>query len=195
MALTPNQRKFLGIVADEPQTTAYLAQLPSAENDAKIGENAARNLMNRLEKRELVTGSGRGSARRWSSTALGVQALTDRSELPDDPAPPPSDSSPDSGTRVYVVLEELNLAKLVADVLEEAGVEHIHTEADDALGSLTVYCKIGEPEARNTEHALRVAAKSEYGDVGGEPRLVPIAAKMFQAQTVRIQNRQTVTVG
>ena len=168
--LTENQTILLSAVFEAPRTTAQLADMNN-HHGYVFGENAARAAMSRMEKRGLVSGAGHGVHREWTAIdtpareALGLPSL---------------DLTRDSGLRSYVVLEEVELTKLTADP-NSAGM---------------VYVKVAEVTGRNTEHAYRQAAKDVYGDgADSSPVLVAIAEKQFRPTTVRVQTRQTVSLG
>ncbi len=163
--LTPNQTTLLTAVVTSPATTEDLAAMHN-QHGHPFGENAARAAMTRMEKRGFVVGEGQGLSRLWTAEAPAREAL----------GLPSLDSTRDSGLRGYVVLEQVAIADL---------------EMDEGF----VYVKVAEVTGRNTEHAYRQAAKDVYADSDGSPTLVAIAEKQFRPITVRVQTRQTVTMG
>ncbi len=163
--LTNNQSILLSAVLDAPQTTSQLGALLN-EHDAPFGDSA-RPAMARMEKRGLVYGEGVGSTREWTAVVAPAREALGLSSL---------DSTRDSGLRGYVVLEQVRI--------EDLEMKHGF-----------VYVKVAEVTGRNTEHAYRQAAKDVYADSDGSPTLVAIAEKQFRPITVRVQTRQTVTMG
>ena len=167
--LTPNQATLLTAVVTSPATTEDLAHMQN-KHGLPFGENAARAAMARLERRGLVAGEGHGLSRLWvaeppARAALGLPSL---------------DSTRDSGLRGYVVLEEVKMEDLLG---AGAGLDGV------------VYMKVAEVVGRNTEHAYRQAAKDAYANSDASPVLVAIAEKQFRPITVRVQTRQTVSMG
>lgn len=171
--MTPNQTILLRAVLTSPATTEDLAAMPK-DNGDEFGENAARSAMKRLEHAGLVAGEGQGRSRLWRAIeapareALGLPSL---------------DSTRDNGYRGYVVLEEVKLSDLIADgkPVDPDGV---------------VYVKVAEVNGRNTEHAYRQAAKEAFADNdNAAPILVAVADKQWRPIPVRVQTRQTVSLG
>ena len=173
--LTENQTILLSAVFEAPRTTAQLADMNN-HHGYVFGENAARAAMSRMEKRGLVSGEGHGVHREWTAIeapareALGLPSL---------------DFTRDSGLRSYVVLEETR----IGDLIDSDGAP---IDSDGV-----VYVKVAEVTGRNTEHAYRQAAKEAYPSNGADssPVLVAIAEKQFRPTTVRVQTRQTVSLG
>lgn len=173
--MTPNQTILLTAVLRAPRTTAQLADLQNASG-CPFGEDAARSAMKRLEHRGLVSGEGHGVHREWTAIeapareALGLPSL---------------DSTRENSYRGYVVLEEVKLGEIeLEDLLILAGDEGV------------VYVKVAEVTGRNTEHAYRQAAKDVYADSAtAEPVLVAVADKQWRPIPVRVQTRQTVSLG
>ena len=172
--LTNNQQILLHAVLDSPRTTSQLGAILN-EHGSPFGD-AARPAMARMEKRGLVVGEGVGSTREW--TALDAPA---RAAL----GLPSLDSTRDSGLRGYVVLEEVKLDEIEMDDLAALA----------SRGGGAVYVKVAEVVGRNTEHAYRQAAKDAYANSDAAPVLVAIAEKQFRPITVRVQTRQTVSMG
>lgn len=190
--MTPNQiillRAACGTV---PPTTADLALLLNEHGDS-FGENAARNAMSRMEARGLVQGVGRGKMRAWMPTTEG-RALFAQLE-PEAPA--------ESTLRGYVVLEECSLANVIRDRLPDQwaptlafGASGALQDLLDTVDTMLVYARVADVTARNTEHAYRQAAKSIYADGDNSPTLIAVAEKQWRPTEVRIQTRQTVSVG
>lgn len=198
--LTTNQIILLTEVCQSqvPPSTGKLAEF-SNNAGSPFGENAARNAMSRLESRGYVVGSGAGRAKTWAATPAGMSALTEVGVVPDRLDPPPADpetpdSDPGKGPRTYVVLEELALADAVREALPDDYA--LPDTFYEALNGKVIYDKVHSPEARNTEHALRQTAKAVYqGEVTSPPTLVAVADKMFKPTPVRVNNRQTVSIG
>lgn len=189
--MTPNQMILLRAVcaATSPLTTAELSLL-ATEHGPAFGENAARNAMSRMEARGLVAGSGKGRAKTWTPTPSAHELVGEI--VPDD-----QDGSLESHLRTYIVLEQLSLAAVVADLLPEGFVlsEHGAVDIMAILDGRDVYERIVEVTARNTEHAYRQAAKQVYGDGDAAPTLVAIAEKQWKPTEVRVNTRQTVSIG
>lgn len=189
--MTPNQKILLEAVLTAPRTTAQLADLHK-DDGGPFGEDAARAAMKRLEKKGLVSGDGHGTQRVWCAvTILAREALG-----------LPQESSPDSGWRGYVVLEEATLAEAVRGALPPDwkpslafGAAGALEEVLEALDGRVVYDKVTEVSARNTDAAYRQAAKEHYVDSDSAPTLVAIAEKQWRPTKVRVQTRQTVSVG
>jgi hypothetical protein len=98
------------------------------------------------------------------------------------------DSSPEelrSPSRTYHVLEERNLAELVLELLGD--------ESDVALEEFEVYEPVTVTEARNSEGALRNAAKQIVGR-SGEVTLIPVSGRSWHPETVTIAVERVVTV-
>lgn len=200
--LSPNQALLMAAVqnAPEPISLERLSEM-SREDGYPFGENSARNVMKRIEQRGWVVSTGKGKARSFSPTPEGIAALA---EPPEAAAPAPveirpvtPDESPDNGSRRYVVLEQVTLVDLVGGLLDEADTAFAPDVSDaleKALHDHVIYEVVAEPSARNTEHALRQAAKTAF-EGGGEPTLVPIAAKMFQPTVVKVNVSSTVSIG
>lgn len=131
-----------------------------------------------------------------------MSAVAEKQQASPAPEPDPQedrDSSPGDGSRPYVVLEECpDLAALVLALLEEEGVDLEDSISPEALGALrdvAVFRRLGVFEARNSEHALRRAAKTSYADDTGEFELVSVSEKMWRPLTVRVRATQTVAIG
>lgn len=200
--LTENQILLLRRTCEaaEPESTGVLANVANATGHP-FGENAARNAMSRLEARGFVVGSGAGRAKTWVPTAAGHAALSEAGIEPapatsngDGPTPDPDESREGGSMRTYVVLEECTLADAVREALPD-DYTHLPDDFYEKLGSKVIYDKVATPAARNTEHAYRQTAKTVYPDVDADPVLVAVADKMFQPTPVRVQNRQTVSIG
>lgn len=180
--LTDNQAILLkAIVTEYGPTTLDLSARLKANGDS-FGPDAARNALKRMEDRNLILGTGGGTGRSWAATSAGRELALELGFGSGD-----EDESP---VRRYVVLEELQVSQLVARL----GVE-LTPEQVDALKERQVYVQVALPEARNTEHAYRQTAKSVFADADSEPTLVAVATKMWRPTPVRIQTRQTVSVG
>lgn len=160
-------------------------------------DDQARNLLKRLEKRGHLAGDGQGRTRVWTYVPTEELQLA----LGPDQEPAPGGRAardPETAIRTYVVLERRDLAELVREILDEAGVEALTDAQEDALDQVeAVFARLADPEARNTEHALRSAAKGAYSDVPGDhaPQLVAVASRHFQIETVAVRNAQTVSIG
>lgn len=155
-------------------------------------EDQARNLLARLERRGHVAGDGHGKRRVWTYVS------TPELEVSLGAPAPPRQADPATALRTYVVLERRQLDELVEEVLEEAGIGAMLS--DEVLAALrdagAVFDPVADPEARNTEHALRSAAKEAYGHVAeADPAMVAVASRMFQVETVKVRNSQTVSIG
>jgi hypothetical protein len=105
------------------------------------------------------------------------------------------DSSPEelrSPSRTYHVLEERNLAELVLELLgDESDVEL--DKLRRALEEFEVYEPVTVTEARNSEGALRNAAKQIVGR-SGEVTLIPVSGRSWHPETVTIAVERVVTV-
>lgn len=117
---------------------------------------------------------------------------------PPAPAPETDPVEPDTGrspTRTYHVLEERSLGDLV---LERLGDEYPNgitpTALWDLLGDELIYDRIATTDARNTEGALRNAAKQIQGR-SGEVTLIPVSDRSWHPESVTIRVEQIVTVG
>lgn len=109
-----------------------------------------------------------------------------------EPEAPDSSRSP---TRTYHVLEERSLGALVCERLGDDYPSGITPSAlFDLLGDETVYDRISTTEARNTEGALRNAAKQLPGR-SGEVTLIPVSDRSWHPENVNIRVEQIVTVG
>jgi hypothetical protein len=172
-------------------TTEAFVELPFVHSI-----DQARNLLSRLEKRGHIAGDGHGRRRVW--TYISTPELETSLGPPDGPSSSRlNGSSPGTGVRTYVVLEERDLMDLVAEVLSDAGIDTaiLADPVETALREAgKIYDPVDEPEARNTEHALRVAAKNTYGQIDAEPRMVAVADRMFKIETVRVRNAPTVSI-
>lgn len=116
---------------------------------------------------------------------------------------PPAESSPDQGLpadsnhtdglRSYVVLEQRDLSELVATLFAAKGID---LDDDDAqvLSGLTVLLNLGTYPSKNTEHALRQAAKQAYDDTEhAEPTLIPVSETYWRPTRLTVKNERTVT--
>lgn len=187
-----------------PQQVAALhvlraaGSITTAEFRERVGatDDQARNLLARLEKRGCISGDGKGRTRVWT------YVTSEELEIALGPAEEPgagdtrNGSSPETGIRMYVVLEERRLDELVAEILDEAGSALTDEQVSALHDAGVIFDHVADPLARNTEHALRSAAKEVY-DVAPEarPRMVAVASRMFQVEEVTVQNRQTVSIG
>lgn len=194
--LTANQLILLGAVvsAPQPRSTEALASWHNDKGQA-FGDDAARNCMARLEGRGLVVGSGRGRAKTWAPTPQGAAAHQELAPAATSEPDPDPDSNPEKGPRTYVVLEQCSLADAVREALPDDIA--VPDTVFDALASKLVYDRVFSPEARNTEHALRQTAKAVYGgaDPDDPPMLIAVAGKMWKPTPVKLNNRQTVSIG
>lgn len=191
--LTANQLILLGHVvrATEPPSTNVLSAVSKGDG-SPFGENAARNGMKRMEDRGFVVGSGAGKSKTWTPTPAGRSAYTELLPAEEPPEPQEEDSSP-KGPRSYVVLEECSLADAVREALPDD--YPLPDSFYEALNGKKVYDRVHEPDARNTEHALRQTAKSVYRDATEDPTLVAVAGKMFRPTPVRLNRGLTVGIG
>lgn len=195
MSLSPNQHKLLSAVADEPKTTGDLAKLTHAEHGGELGDDAARNIMSRMESRDLVTGSGPGRARKWSALPAGVQELVAGAAPAENGGSP--DSSPESASRSYVVLEEIDLWHCIVEHLPEdllTAEPAFMSLLENALGGNKVYEIAHEPVARNADHAMRLAGKAAFAD-GQRPILVPVADRYWRPEPVTVTSDTSVHIG
>lgn len=185
--LSSNQAALLRRLADssEPVMLSVIAGW-SLNGHGEYGENAARNALKRMQDRGLVAGSGAGRTRSYVATPVGRSALAEHAGAPpaDDPPPTP-DSGPASATRNYIVLERVALEDFEAwlEVQQEHGVQ-----VEEVL------VQVAFVDARNTEHALRLAA-NDYPDIDADPLLIPVAERMWQPETVQIRNKRSITIG
>jgi hypothetical protein len=106
-----------------------------------------------------------------------------------------ADSNRETGLRSYVVLEEQNLGELVRSLLTPE-------EADDndsllrQLEDLTVLHNLGTYASKNTEHALRQAAKQAYDEAEhATPTLIPVSETYWRPHKLTVKNERTVTFG
>jgi hypothetical protein len=189
--LSPQQVQALHVLraAGSLTTEQFMRQM----GERMYTEDQARNLLARLEKRGHVAGDGHGRTRVWSY--VSTPELETSLGPPDPPAL--NGGSPETGVRTYVVLERRALDDLVVEIAEEAGLE-VDADLIDALAQAdAVFDRIADPVARNTEHALRTAAKDAYEGVPGEfePSMVAVAERMFQVVSLKVKNSQTVGIG
>lgn len=190
--LSPQQVHALRALraAGSMTTEAFIRDVPGF-NGYPITEDQARNLLNRLEKRGHLAGDGKGRTRVWTY----VSSPEVEEVLGAPPASRPA-RDPETALRTYVVLERRNLDELVGEICEEAGVDVSPGVLDALAQAEAVFDRVADPEARNTEHALRTAAKEVYGDVPeADPAMVAVASRMFQIETVKVRNSQTVSIG
>lgn len=107
------------------------------------------------------------------------------------------DSSPEelrSPSRVYHVLEERNLAEFVLELMGDEYPDGINkAELNDLLQESEVYEPVTVTEARNSEGALRNAAKQIVGR-SGDVTLIPVSARSWHPETVTIAVERVVTV-
>lgn len=102
-----------------------------------------------------------------------------------------ADSSRTDGLRRYVVLEQQDLPALI----ESLGVA-LGEEATEALTGCTVLHNLGTFASKNTEHALRQAAKQAYDDAEhATPTLIPVSETYWRPQQLTVKNERTVTFG
>lgn len=100
-----------------------------------------------------------------------------------------------SPSRCYHVLEERNLAELVLELMGDEYPDGINkAELKDLLEESEVYEPVTVTEARNSEGALRNAAKQIIGR-SGEVTLIPVSARSWHPETVTIAVERVVTVG
>lgn len=195
--LTANQLILLGKIckAPEPISTAALAEIERDSGDP-FGDDAARNALTRIETRGFIVGSGKGRTKTWAPTRPGIEAYDElapaAATAPDDPPATP-DSSP-KGPRTYVVLEECSLADAVRAALPE-DFTHIPDDFYEALKGKVIYDRVFEPQARNTEHALRQTAKAVYNPEQEPPVLVAVVGRTFRPEPVTLNQRLTVGIG
>jgi hypothetical protein len=191
--LSPQQVEALNLLrAQGPTTTEAFAATAAFVHT----EDQARNLLTRLEKRGHVSGDGRGKTRVWAYVST-PELDTSLGPL-EAPAVSSNGSGPETGVRTYVVLERRRLDELVAEILDEADAADLTEDQADALRMFgSVHETVSSPEARNTEHALRIAAKDAYEHLPGEhsPRMVAVADRHFQELVVHVKNSQTVSLG
>lgn len=164
------------MLSDKQQTLlAELRANPGSTTGHLEGElgAGARQAMTRLESRGFVRGDGVGATRKWWVTG-------------DAPSP---------HVRGYVVLQEGTLLEALLGHLEGHYEINLPDEVAEALRGVEVYVKIGNPSSRNTEHAFRAAAREAYPTGDPHPTLVAVAERHFQPTPVKVNNRQTVSVG
>jgi hypothetical protein len=192
--LSPNQVQALKVLraAGSMTTQAFIDAAPSSNGLVIHTEDQARNLLARLEKRGHLAGDGHGRTRVW--TYVHSPELE---EVLGAPATQRPARDPETALRTYVVLERRRLDELVDEVLGEAGAGELTEDQADALAQAeAVFDRVDTPEARNTEHALRTAAKEVYGHVNeADPEMVAVASRMFQVEVVKVRNSQTVSIG
>jgi hypothetical protein len=183
--LSENQTTILRRIVDagRPVSVGEIADW-EVSGPFPFGENAARNATKRMEDRALVVGSGAGRNRTYVPTRNATEELGAGGA----PGVEDQDSSPDSSSRNYVVLERVALEDLEAwlEAQQERGVASLEPQE--------VYIAVAKVDARNTEHALRCTAREAYEEVDADPVLVPVAERMWQPATVQIRNRQTVSI-
>lgn len=201
--LTPNQTILLLHVGNAPShpRTEQLAHVRN-ENGDEFGENAARNAMSRLEKRDLVVGSGVGRKRSWAITAVGAMEAEDLAPPPVSPngagasAIPDDETSDSSPKRPYTVLEELDLYELVVGHMPTALLDAEWLSAlKEHLGGKTAYEVFRVLEATNADNALRTAGKVVYeeGMPDEMPRMAAIAR--FRVEEIDISLSGRVRIG
>jgi hypothetical protein len=192
--LSPNQVQALKVLraAGSMTTQAFIDAAPSSNGLVIHTEDQARNLLARLEKRGHLAGDGHGRTRVWTY----VHSPELEAVLGAPPAKRPA-RDPETALRTYVVLERRRLDEFVDEILGEAGAGELTEDQADALAQAeAVFDRVDTPEARNTEHALRTAAKEVYGHVNeADPEMVAVASRMFQVEVVKVRNSQTVSIG
>lgn len=192
--LSPQQVEALNLLrARGSMTTEAFAAAASFVHT----DDQARNLLARLERRGHVSGDGRGKTRVWAYVST-PELETALGPLEAPPGSSSNGSGPETGVRTYVVLERRRLDELVAEILDEADAADLTDDQADALRMFgSVHETVSSPEARNTEHALRIAAKDAYEHLPGEhsPRMVAVADRHFQELVVHVKNSQTVSLG
>jgi hypothetical protein len=107
------------------------------------------------------------------------------------------DSSPEelrSPTRTYHVIEERSLADLVLERLEGEIDQPWTPEVVRQFLDEPVYEPVTITEARNSEGALRSAAKAIIGRAG-DVTLIPVSSRSWHPETVTIAVERIVTVG
>ena len=133
--------------------------------------------------------------------ADAIDAAEERGDVEGPPAPSSApdpvtpDSSRDDGLRRYVVLEQQDLAELVEGLFAGKGVE---LDDDDraVLEGIEVLLNLGTYGSKNTEHALRQAAKQAYDSVEhAEPTLIPVSETYWRPTKLTVKNERTVTFG
>lgn len=111
------------------------------------------------------------------------------------PEPVTPDSNRADGLRSYVVLEQQDLGELVEGLLGAKGIE-IGEDLAQTLSGLDVLLNLGTYDSKNTEHALRQAAKQAYADTEhAEPTLIPVSETYWRPTKVTVKNERTVTFG
>lgn len=106
-----------------------------------------------------------------------------------------ADSNRETGVRSYVVLEQQDLGELVEGLLGAKGVE-IDEDLAQTLSGLDVLLNLGTYDSKNTEHALRQAAKQAYNESDhAEPTLIPVSETYWRPTKVTVKNERTVTFG
>lgn len=148
-----------------------------------------------------------------ATTAPPADPVADEREPEEAPTPEPdaaggpgsrverraasSDSSQEDKMRRYVVLERADLAEFARAIA--GGDKPITLTAEELLERLTgveVLSNLGTYDSRNTEHALRQAAKQGFPDVEhARPTLIPVAETYWRPTPVIVKNERTVTVG
>lgn len=194
--LSPQQVHALhALRAAGSTTTAQFIESNRSLSGAPYTDDQARNLLKRLEGRGHLAGDGHGRTRVWSY--VSSPQLEIALGPPESPATPGADPSPEPAIRTYVVLERRPLDELVMEICETAGCDEVPDAVVEALREAeSVFERVADPEARNTEHALRTAAKDAYGHVEeADPDMVAVASRMFQIVTVKVRNSQTVSLG
>lgn len=126
-----------------------------------------------------------------------AKAEADDEHVEGPPAPSSSqeagsaDSNQDSSLRRYVVLEQQDLPTLI----ESLGVA-LGEEATEALSGCTVLHNLGTFPSKNTEHALRQAAKQAYDEADhATPTLIPVSETYWRPHKLTVKNERTVTFG
>jgi hypothetical protein len=188
--LSPNQVDTLhALRAAGSMTTAAVVALPFVHS-----QDQARNLLSRLEKRGHVVGEGVGRDRVWTFQPSEELDVALGPNTPASPGPR-NGAHPETGVRTYVVLERRLLDELVGEIAERAGVEFPEDLARAVAAEEPIFERVLDPQARNTEHALRIAAKATYEDaLEAAPQMVAVAERMFQVETVLVRNQSTVSI-
>jgi hypothetical protein len=106
-----------------------------------------------------------------------------------------ADSSRTDGLRSYVVLEQQDLADLVRAVVGPGEADEYDTLIG-ALEGFAVLHNLGTYASKNTEHALRQAAKQAYDEAEhATPTLIPVSETYWRPTKLTVKNERTVTFG
>lgn len=180
------QRLMVALRRNEELSTADAGGVRDRHRE-HLGGDVARKILSRLESRDLVSGEGRGGARRWRLTDAGLGLLDEIAPAGD------RDGSPE---RPYHVLEELSLGALVRARLESLG--HTPEDVDQVVGSIyqidtLLYFRVDTVVAANGAHAYRQVAKRHYKDKP-VPTLVAVADRMFKPRKVKVNDDPSVSI-